>query len=156
MLARFRRHLVAKTLRNSLMLLKYALSVNWWSCGLLPQLTVVKFCLNNMVNLRPLTSHIMSSYTHKMVIVSWPQILWRHFVLCINCIHVLSVYSVCLYSVLYMLMFCIIFVYCTVTYLALWLQQTNKVNLLNYSVTLRHSRLLYLAPRGRVRKWCSV
>ena len=26
----------------------------------------------------------MSCYTHKMVIVLWPQILWRHFTLCIQ------------------------------------------------------------------------
>jgi len=33
--------------------------------------------------LRPLTPQIMPSYTHKMAIVSWPQILRRHFTLCI-------------------------------------------------------------------------
>ena len=32
-----------------------------------------------MVNLHQLTPHAMPSYTHKMAIVSWPQILWRHF-----------------------------------------------------------------------------
>ena len=37
-----------------------------------------------MVNLRPLTAHIMPSYTHKMADVSWPQIMWRYFVLCIT------------------------------------------------------------------------
>ena len=28
--------------------------------------------LNNTINLRPLTSHIMPSYTHKLAIISWP------------------------------------------------------------------------------------
>jgi len=39
--------------------------------------------LNNTITLRPLTPHIMPCYTHKMAIVSWPYILWRHFTLCI-------------------------------------------------------------------------
>jgi len=39
-----------------------------------------------VVNLHPLTAHIVSSYTHKMAQVSWPQIVWRHFTLSIhNC-----------------------------------------------------------------------
>jgi len=37
-----------------------------------------------MVNLRPLTPHIMPSYTYKMANASCPQILWRHFTLCID------------------------------------------------------------------------
>ena len=36
---------------------------------------------NNMKNLCRLTPHIMPWHTHKMAIVSWPQILWRHFTL---------------------------------------------------------------------------
>jgi len=45
----------------------------------------MKFYLRYMVHLRPLTPRIrpMSSYTHKMAIVSWPMILWRHLTLCI-------------------------------------------------------------------------
>jgi len=39
--------------------------------------------LNNTINLRPLTPHITPCYTHKMAIVSWPYILWRHLTLCI-------------------------------------------------------------------------
>ena len=35
-----------------------------------------------MVNLHPLTPHIMPSYTHKMASVSWPWIPWRHFAPC--------------------------------------------------------------------------
>ena len=34
---------------------------------------------NNMINLRHLTAHIVSCYTHKMAIALWPQIMWRHF-----------------------------------------------------------------------------
>jgi len=30
---------------------------------------------NNMINLRPLTTHIMSCYAHKMAITLWPQIM---------------------------------------------------------------------------------
>ena len=37
--------------------------------------------LNNTINFRPFTPRIMPCYTHKMAIVSWPQILWRHFTL---------------------------------------------------------------------------
>jgi len=44
----------------------------------------IKFYLNNTINLRPLTPHIMPYYTDKMAIVLWPQILWRHFTLCIG------------------------------------------------------------------------
>ena len=32
----------------------------------------IEFYLNNTINLRPLTPHIMPSYTHEMAIVSWP------------------------------------------------------------------------------------
>ena len=35
-------------------------------------------CLNDTINLRPLTPHIMPRYTHKMAIVSRLQVLWRH------------------------------------------------------------------------------
>ena len=35
---------------------------------------LIQFCLNNTLNLCPFTPHIMPRYTHKMEIVSWPQI----------------------------------------------------------------------------------
>ena len=44
---------------------------------------MVKFYLDNMAILHPLTPRITPSYTHKMANVTWPQILWRHFTLCI-------------------------------------------------------------------------
>jgi len=47
----------------------------------------IEFYLNNTINFRPLTPQIMPYYTHKVAILSWPQILWRHFTLCIdNCL----------------------------------------------------------------------
>jgi len=72
--ARFRRHVVGKTLRN----------ICW--CNIVEILLVVKlviihiffinqlieFYLNNAINLRPFTPHIMPCYTHKMEVVSWP------------------------------------------------------------------------------------
>ena len=46
----------------------------------------IEFYLNN-TNLRPLTPHIMPCYrggaTHEMAVVSWPEILCRHFTICI-------------------------------------------------------------------------
>ena len=33
----------------------------------------MEFYLNGTINLRPLTSHIMLCYTHKMAVVSWPK-----------------------------------------------------------------------------------
>jgi len=36
---------------------------------------LIEFYLNNTINRRPLTPHIMSCYTHKMAIVSWPTSL---------------------------------------------------------------------------------
>ena len=56
---------------------------------------LVKFYLNNMANLHQLTLHIMPSYTHKMAIVSWPQILWRHFTLCIENTYLLTYLREC-------------------------------------------------------------
>ena len=44
-----------------------------------------------MVNLHPLTPHVTPSYTHKMAIFSWPQILWRHFTLCIGPSRIITV-----------------------------------------------------------------
>ena len=40
---------------------------------------LVKFFLYIRINVRPLTPHIMPRKTHKMAIVSWRQIVWRHF-----------------------------------------------------------------------------
>ena len=44
-------------------------------------------CVCYVVNLRPLTRRVMSSYTHKMAIVSRPMIFWRYFCLCIGPLH---------------------------------------------------------------------
>ena len=38
-----------------------------------------------MINLRHLIWHIISCYTHKMAIVSWPYTMSRYFTLCIAC-----------------------------------------------------------------------
>jgi len=66
--------------------LKYALLVSQWSYGHL--LKLIQFYLNNTVNLRHITQRIMSCYTHKMAILSWPYSLWRHFILYIGWINV--------------------------------------------------------------------
>jgi len=50
----------------AMMSFKYALSLCWWSRGHALKLTRLHFILNNIVNLRPLTPHIVPSYTHKM------------------------------------------------------------------------------------------
>ena len=53
--------------------LKYALLVSQWSYGYFLKLTLlIQFYLNNTINFRHLTQRIMSCYTHKMAIVSWP------------------------------------------------------------------------------------
>jgi len=44
---------------------------------------LIQFYLTNTINLRHLTHRIISCYNHKMAIVSWPLILWRHFNSCI-------------------------------------------------------------------------
>jgi len=41
-----------------------------------------QFYLNNTMNLRHFNSSHYTIYTHKMAIVSWPYIPWRHFTLC--------------------------------------------------------------------------
>jgi len=62
--------------------LKYTSLVNQWSRGHFLKLN--RFYLNNTIILRHLTERIMSCYTHKMAIVSWPQTLWLcQFTLCI-------------------------------------------------------------------------
>ena len=56
-----------------------------------------------------------------------PKEKWSNLCRVLNCIHVFSLYSVCMHFMLYWRMFCISFVCCTVTNLVFWLQQTNKV-----------------------------
>ena len=69
MLAGFRGHLAGKILTNvfTVVSLKYAgdhtdIFIN----------QRIKRHLNNTINLRPLTPHIIPCYTHKMAIISWP------------------------------------------------------------------------------------
>ena len=62
--AGFRRHLVGKTQKNA----GYCNIAEIRFIGKL----VIEYCLNNTINLSPLTSHIMPGYIHKMAIVSWP------------------------------------------------------------------------------------
>jgi len=40
---------------------------------------LIQFYLNNTLNSCPLSTQRISCYTHKMAIVSWTQIIWRHF-----------------------------------------------------------------------------
>ena len=63
----------------TVIVLRYALLVSQWSHGHF--LELIQFYLNNSINLRHLTQRIISCYTHKMAIVSWPDTLWRHFTL---------------------------------------------------------------------------
>jgi len=46
----------------------------------------------------------------------------------------LSLYSVCMYFYCINCCFCIVFVYCSVTNLGLWLQETKKVHLITYDI----------------------
>jgi len=71
MLAGFRRHLVGKTLIN----------VFHWDIaeirfvGKRTDIFInqrIECYLNNTINVRPLTPHVMPCYTHKVAIVSWP------------------------------------------------------------------------------------
>ena len=73
----FRRHLVGKTLRN----VSYSDVTEIRFVGRL--LIVWTFSSPNWWHSSQLTPHIMPSYTHKLAIVSRPQILWRYFTLCI-------------------------------------------------------------------------
>ena len=80
--AGFRRHFVGKTLINvfTVIVLKYF----FWQDSDHTDIFInerIECYLNNTITLRPLTPHIMPCYTHKMAIVSWPYILWRHFTL---------------------------------------------------------------------------
>ena len=82
----FCRHLVGKNSEKCLSLWyrlhTYASLVSQWSYGHFLKLTdSVRLYLNNTINICNLTQRIISCYTHKMAIVSWPQILWRHFTL---------------------------------------------------------------------------
>ena len=70
----FRRHLVGRTYIN-------VFRCNIAGIRLVGKLVIIQTfhqnqlieCyLNNTINLRPLTPHIMPCYTHKMAIVSWP------------------------------------------------------------------------------------
>jgi len=82
--AGFRRHLVGKTLVN-VFHCDVAENTLCWQASDHTDIFInqrIECYLNNTINLRPLTPHIMPCYTHKMAIVSWPQILWRHFTLC--------------------------------------------------------------------------
>ena len=45
---------------------------------------LIQFYLNNTLNPRPLSTQIISCSTHKMAVVSWTCIMWRHFTLCIS------------------------------------------------------------------------
>ena len=47
-----------------------ALTALKYAYGHFLKLTVIQFYLNNAINLRHLTQHIMFCYTHKMAIVS--------------------------------------------------------------------------------------
>jgi len=83
----FRRRLVGKNSNEEMfvtvIMLKYALLVSRRSrCGHF--LKLIQFYLSNTLNLRQLTQRIISFYTHKMAIVSWPQTLWRHFTLYVS------------------------------------------------------------------------
>ena len=64
-------------------MLWYHLNTLSWSVNDHVDISLNKL-MNNTLNLCPLTPHIMPSYTHKMAIVSWPQITWRNFTLCIR------------------------------------------------------------------------
>jgi len=61
--------------------LKYVSLVSQWSYGHF--LKLIQFHLNSTINVRHLTQRIISCYTHKTAIVSWPLTLWLHFNLCI-------------------------------------------------------------------------
>jgi len=71
--AGFRRHLVGKTLRN----ICYCNTAEIRSVAKLVIIDIffinqgIEFYLNNAINLRPFTPHIMLCYTHKMAVVSW-------------------------------------------------------------------------------------
>jgi len=63
--AGFRRHLVGKTVGG---VCYTAVTLCQWVKDHMDIFLneLVEFCLNNTVNLHPLTPHIMRSYTHKM------------------------------------------------------------------------------------------
>ena len=75
--AGFRRHLVGKTLGNAF----HCDIAEIRFVGKLCDRTYIfknqqiECCVNNTTNLRSLTPHIVACCTHKMTIVSWPQIL---------------------------------------------------------------------------------
>ena len=63
---------------------KYDVLSSQWSCTDIFINQRIELYLNSTINVRPLTPHIMPCYTHRVAVVSWPQILWRHFTLCIQ------------------------------------------------------------------------
>jgi len=72
--AGFRRHLVGKTLINvfpsdiaEIRFVGKLMSIQTFFIN-----QRIECYLNNTINLRPLTPHIMPCYTHKMAIVLWP------------------------------------------------------------------------------------
>ena len=73
--AGLRRHLVGKTLRN---VCHCDIAYIRFVGNLITDIFINQrtgFSLNNAINLRPLTPHIVPCYTHKMASVSWPQVL---------------------------------------------------------------------------------
>jgi len=70
--AGFRRHLVGKTSQKCLLLV-YDLNTLRWQVDDHTDIVInqrIELYLNNTVNLRPLTPHVIPCYTHKMAIVS--------------------------------------------------------------------------------------
>ena len=84
MAAIFRRHLVGKNAEKFLFLryCLYALLVSQWSCGHFLKQNWFSLYPNSMINLCPLTPHIMPCFIP--TIVSWPSILWLTSPLCIT------------------------------------------------------------------------
>jgi len=74
--AGFRRHLVGKTLINVFIVISLENTLRFVD-KVVNHTDVfvnqrIECYLNNTINLRPLTPHIMPCYTHKMTIVWWP------------------------------------------------------------------------------------
>ena len=63
----------------TVIVLKYALLVSQYDHMEIFWNQLIQFRLNNTLNLRPLSPHIIPCYTHKMATASWPQTTWRHF-----------------------------------------------------------------------------
>ena len=80
----FCRHLVGKNSEKCLSLWQRLNTLRWWVSDRMDIFLneLIHFYLNNTINLRHLTPPIISCYTHKTAIVSWPQTPWRHFTQC--------------------------------------------------------------------------